>query len=152
MLRLVRGRRSVRRYRNENVDSTLVRTLLSAAANAPSGVNSRQLTFTVIDDKEVMQRFRETALIKLKVAAENGRLPAQFAYLQQAVPAWFEHKVDVLFRGAPHLLIVSASPAAVCPQEDVRWRLPISNFSRRAPASAPSGAACSKCFSLRCPN
>jgi nitroreductase/NAD-dependent dihydropyrimidine dehydrogenase PreA subunit len=123
MIALVRGRRSVRRYRDENVDSALLQRLLAALANAPSAINRRALTFSLIDDKAVMQRFRLKALNGLAEAGKAGRVPAQFAYLMQAVPAWFEEGVDMIFRGAPHLLIVSAAPESVCPQEDVNLAL-----------------------------
>ncbi len=123
MITLVRGRRSVRRYRDENVDPALLEQLLAALANAPSGVNRRALTFSVIADKAVMQQFRLRALNGLAAAEKAGRVPAQFAYLLQAVPAWFEQGVDLIFRGAPHLLVVSAAPEAVCPAEDVSLAL-----------------------------
>ena len=123
MMTLVRGRRSVRRYRDENVDPALLQRLLAALSNAASGINRRALTFAVIDDKAVMQRFRLKALNGLAEAGKAGRVPAQFAYLMQAVPAWFEEGVDMIFRGAPHLLVVSAAPESVCPQEDVNLAL-----------------------------
>jgi nitroreductase/NAD-dependent dihydropyrimidine dehydrogenase PreA subunit len=119
MTTLVRGRRSVRRYRDENVDSALIQRLLTTLANAPSGVNRRGLNFSVIDDKAVMQRFRLKALSALVLAKEQGRVPETFAYLMDAVPAWFHEGRDVIFRGAPHLLVISAGPEAICPQEDV---------------------------------
>lgn len=123
MIALVRGRRSVRRYRDENADRALLQRLLAALANAPSGVNRRGLTFHVIDDKSAMQRFRLRALKALAEAEQSGRVPPQFGYLIQAVPAWFDHGVDMIFRGAPHLLVVSAGAAAACPQEDVNLAL-----------------------------
>ncbi|MCX6996654.1 MAG: nitroreductase family protein [Kiritimatiellaeota bacterium] len=123
MLTLVRGRRSVRRYCDENVDPALLQRLLAALANVPSGVNRRALTFSVIDDKTVMRQFRLRALNGLAAAEKAGRVPAQFAYLIPAVPAWFEQGVDMIFRGAPHLLVVSAGPEAVCPEEDVNLAL-----------------------------
>jgi len=110
MITLVRGRRSVRRYRDENVDPALLRRLLAALSNAASGVNRRALTFSVIDDKAVMHRFRLKAINGLAEAGKAGRIPERFAYLMQAVPAWFEEGVDMIFRGAPHLLVVSAAP------------------------------------------
>lgn len=119
MLTLVRGRRSVRRYRDENVDPTLIQRLLSALANAPSGINRRALTFSVIDDKAVMQRFRRKALDGLGAAARAGMVPERFAYLMQAIPAWNDRNIDMIFRGAPHMLVIAASPEAVCPNEDV---------------------------------
>jgi len=123
MISLVRGRRSVRRYRDENVDPDLLQRILAALSNAPSGINRRALTFSVIDDKAAMQRLRIKALNGLAEAETAGRVPAQYAYLMQAVPAWFEKGVDMIFRGAPHMLVVSAAPEAACPQEDVNLAL-----------------------------
>lgn len=123
MITLVRGRRSVRRYREENVDPALLQQILAALSNAPSAINRRALTFSVIDDRAVMKQFRLKTLNGLAAAEKEGRLPPQFAYLTQAVPAWFKEGIDMIFRGAPHLLIVSAAPESVCPQEDVNLAL-----------------------------
>ena len=123
MTNLVWGRRSVRRYRDENVDPKLLQQLLAALGNAPTAVNRMALTVSVIDDKDVMQRFRVKTLNALVEAVKAGRVPEQHAYLVQAVPAWFDQKVDVIFRGAPHMLIVSASPESFCPPEDVNLAL-----------------------------
>lgn len=120
---LMRGRRSVRRYKDENVDPALLRKLLAALANSPSGVNRRELTFTVIDDKAVLHRFREQVLSALADATKAGRIPGHFAYLQTAVQSYHENATDVIFRGAPHALIVSAPPDAPCPAEDVTLAL-----------------------------
>lgn len=119
MINLVRGRRSSRRYRDENVDTKLLQRLLAALGNAPTAINRMALTFSVIDDKASMQRLRVKSYTALEETAKAGRVPEQYAYLMQAVPAWFEQKVDVIFRGAPHMLVVSAAPESVCPQEDV---------------------------------
>lgn len=123
MIRLVKGRRSVRRYRDQNVEPVLLRQILTALTNAPTGVNRMAVTYAVIDDKEAMQRFRVRALTRLAEEVRAGRVPERYAYLNQAVPAWFEHKVDVIFRGAPHLLAVAAGPEATCPKEDVNLTL-----------------------------
>lgn len=121
MMTLVRGRRSVRVYRDENVPAALIQQLLAALANAPSGVNRRGLTFAVMDDKDAMRRFRVRALEAL--AGAEGRIPESFSYLREAVPAWFEEGRDVIFRGAPHMLVIAAGPESVCPQEDVSLAL-----------------------------
>lgn len=123
MMRLVRGRRSVRQYKDENVDGDLIRKLLHTLANAPSGVNSRKLTFRVIENKAVMHRIREKVLSELQVAVDAGRIPQRFAYLTSAVPVYKEQGRDILFRNAPHALIISASPDAACPDEDVTLAL-----------------------------
>lgn len=119
MARFVRGRRSIRQYKDENVDPALIKTLLATLANVPTGVNKRDLTFTVIDDKAVMYRLRENVLKVLAAAAKAGRIPERLTYLQDAPSAYTEHSVDIIFRGAPHALIVSAPPDTPCPAEDV---------------------------------
>jgi len=81
------------------------------------------VTFRVIDDKESMQRFRVKTLTALAAAVKTGRVPEQYGYLLQAVPAWFDQKIDVVFRGAPHMLVVVAGTESVCPQEDVNLSL-----------------------------
>ena len=123
MLALVRGRRSVRRYRDENVDQTLIQKLLTAVTNAPTGVNRMAVTFSVIDDKDAMHRLRVRCLDSLAASMQAGTLPEQHEFLAWVVPAWIDKKEDVIFRGAPHMLIAAAGTGAACPQEDVNLAL-----------------------------
>jgi nitroreductase/NAD-dependent dihydropyrimidine dehydrogenase PreA subunit len=119
MAHLLRGRRSVRRYRDENVDPALIDRLLATVANSPTGVNFRSLTFTVIDDKDRLGKFRSDLMAALVKASAEHRIPERFAYLERVISVYSEHGADVIFRGAPHVLIVSASPQAPCATEDV---------------------------------
>jgi nitroreductase/NAD-dependent dihydropyrimidine dehydrogenase PreA subunit len=124
MLTLVRGRRSVRQYRDENVDRGLLRKLLEALGNAPTGVNRGALTFSVIDDRAAMRRFRAETYDMIAEALKSGQVPGHHSgFLQEVAFAWREKGEDTIFRGAPHLLAVSAGPDAVCPQEDVTLAL-----------------------------
>jgi nitroreductase/NAD-dependent dihydropyrimidine dehydrogenase PreA subunit len=117
--RLVRGRRSVRRYRDENVDPGLIRRLLEALEHAPTGVNCRKLTFTVIQDREVLGRFRARIMAALVALCGSGRMPESAGYLADRVALWRDRGQDFLFRGAPHLLLVSAPPDAPTAAQDV---------------------------------
>ncbi|MDY0169690.1 MAG: nitroreductase family protein [Thermoguttaceae bacterium] len=119
MVHLARGRRSVRQYRDENVDSELIGRLLTTVAHAPTAVNNRMLTFTVIDDRGTLGRFREKVMGALLDAAEAGFIPERCAYVAKAASAYVEHGADVIFRGAPHVLIVSAPPQSAWATEDV---------------------------------
>ena len=124
MLNLVRGRRSVRQYRDENVNPELLRQLLETLGNVPTGVNRMVLTFSVIDDKETMRRFRDKAYRLIAEAVAAGSLPdPTMSFLQGAADAWRERGEDTIFRGAPHLLLISAGPDSACPQEDVALAL-----------------------------
>ena len=128
MERLVRGRRSCRHYRDENVDPALLARLLKALANAPTGVNRRELTFRVIDDRESMERFRGRAMSELRKALDAGEVPEQHSAVRRFVQAYYEEGRDLVFRGAPHVLIVSAPPDAPCPREDVALALAYFEF------------------------
>lgn len=119
MDRFVRGRRSVRHYRQENVDPELLREILATLANVPTGVNRRALTFSVIDDRVVMQRFRERSQAALLAAHLAGHIPERLAYLGNIVERTRETGRDTILRGAPHALIASAPPDAPCAYEDV---------------------------------
>jgi nitroreductase/NAD-dependent dihydropyrimidine dehydrogenase PreA subunit len=119
MTHLLRGRRSIRHYRDENVDPKLIDQLLATVANSPTGVNNRSLTFTVVDDKDKLASLRETIMAALVDALKANRIPTRFAYIENAISAYVEHGADVVFRGAPHALIVSAPPESPCATEDV---------------------------------
>jgi len=119
----VRGRRSVRKYQDENVDPALLRRLLAALGNVPTGANRCLLTYAVIDDKEVMGRLRARVMGALAEAAAADRFDEQHAYLARIVDAYVNHGVDGIFRTAPHALIVSCAPEAATPAEDVALAL-----------------------------
>jgi nitroreductase/ferredoxin len=123
MEHLVRARRSVRQYRHENVDPKLIERLLVALEHAPTGVNARNLTFTVIQDRNVLGEFRAKVHRAIVEAAGAGALSERAAVLTQAVQRWEESKRDILFRGAPHLLIVSSPRSAPCAEQDVTLTL-----------------------------
>jgi Fe-S-cluster-containing hydrogenase component 2 len=116
---LVRFRRSVRQYRQSNVEPTLVTRILDALAHAPTGVNARQLTFTVIQDRQAMEALRTKVYDAITVAAELGQLPQRAEFLAKFAHSWRTEQRDVIFRGAPHLLVVSAPSTTPCPQQDV---------------------------------
>lgn len=116
---LVRARRSVRRYRDANVDPTLIDRLLDAVAHAPTGVNQRELTFTVIDDRASLARLREHLLSGLADARAAGRLTPETSNTADEILSNWKDKRDVVFRGAPHALIVSSPETAPCAQQDV---------------------------------
>jgi hypothetical protein len=81
------------------------------------------LTLTVIDDKDQMDRLRQRVMQTLIDAQNAGRIPERASYLHRVISAYVEHGTDVIFRGAPHALIISAPPEALCGNEDVTLAL-----------------------------
>nr|WP_320132041.1 nitroreductase family protein [uncultured Holophaga sp.] len=116
---LVRSRRSIRHYRRENVDPALLSRILASLAHVPTGTNAQQLTFRLIDDLGVMERFRQQTIEALIRADAAGDIPDRYVVLRNAHQAFTKYGIDILFRGAPHLLVVSAPPHVSTPQQDV---------------------------------
>jgi ferredoxin len=114
---LLRGRRSVRQYKKENVSGEVIDELLATLANTPTGCNDRALKFLVVDDRELMKGFLVMLVEALEKQIHNG-IPVP-DFLSLAVTAYRQNGVDEFFRGAPHLLVVSAGEKASCPKEDI---------------------------------
>jgi nitroreductase/NAD-dependent dihydropyrimidine dehydrogenase PreA subunit len=115
---LIRGRRSVRRYRPENLEPELLQRLLDVAWCAPTGMNSRDVLLTVVDDREKLARLRGEVMAGLARLVREERLPEGMEFFADFVRLWEEKQVDILFRGAPHLLIASAPRQGACPVPD----------------------------------
>ena len=117
---LIKGRRSVRRYSEKDLDPALIDELLDIASHAPTGVNAQDVLFTVVREGVVMKTLREEVMTDLTKLKNDGKLPEGFAgqYLGMAVDAWQEAKKDLIFRDAPHLLVTSGPKDAPSPAQD----------------------------------
>lgn len=115
---LMKGRRSVRQYKDENLDAGLIQRLLDVAWHAPTGMNMNGVQFTVINDKVKLHKFREEAYSRLATRVEAGPLPKERAMLASFVKLWQEKGIDILFRNAPHLVVTSSPKKSTTPVPD----------------------------------
>lgn len=115
---LIKGRRSVRRYKDENLDPELFRRLLEVAWHAPSGMNTRQVRFTVVDNKDTMAALREEVMTGLTRLVRENALPEGMSFYAGFIKMWEENRFDVIFRGAPHLLVTSVPKNVASPLPD----------------------------------
>ncbi len=115
---LIKRRRSVRNYRDENLNPKLIDKLLEVAGHAPSGHNDRQLLYTLVDDKGVLFDLREEAITGLEKLFNEKKLPEGLDMFADIIEAWKKSGTDILFRGAPHLLIISALDESAAPLQD----------------------------------
>ena len=114
---LLRARRSVRQFKPQDVSSSIIDDLLATVANSPTGCNDRSLRFLVVSDSNNMMKLRLLVIEALERQMQNhATMPA---FLPAGVAAYRQRGVDELFRGAPHLLLVSAAENASSPKEDV---------------------------------
>jgi nitroreductase/NAD-dependent dihydropyrimidine dehydrogenase PreA subunit len=110
---LMKGRRSIRQYRDENLEPGLIEQLLNVARHAPTGHNADRVRFYLIDDKAHLAIFREETYAELARMADEGKLEGKLAMYGSFAYLWQSKGIDILFRNAPHLL-VSAAPKS-CP-------------------------------------
>ena len=115
---LMRGRRSVRHYKDENISQHVMDDLLNVASAAPTGRAQRSVQFTVIDDKAKLAAFRERIIARIADLAAKGALPGNRQYFAGIAKAWLDEKKDILFRGAPHFIVASVPKDTACPMQD----------------------------------
>lgn len=114
---LIRNRRSVRRFKKADVPPEKMQMLYTAAANAPTGENDRKVTLHVIDSRADMDIFMEKAISRIEEIAASGELPRERRFFK-AVARAYRMGNDIIFRGAPHLIVASSHESAHCPVAD----------------------------------
>ncbi|MCL2790206.1 MAG: nitroreductase family protein [Desulfobulbus sp.] len=117
MTALIKGRRSIRRFLPEPLPAEVIDTMIATVANGPTGKNNRQCLFTVIEHPASMEVFRRETIEGLRRAVAEKRLHEELSYFRHVVSAWDKGQ-DIIFRNAPHLLMVSVPPAITTPDAD----------------------------------
>jgi nitroreductase/NAD-dependent dihydropyrimidine dehydrogenase PreA subunit len=115
---LLRGRRSTRVYKPGNIPSEQIREMLDIADAAPTARNCRGGRWTVIDERSKLEVFRDKLLAGIEDAAARGTISGENARFAAFPRAWKEEHNDILFRGAPHCVVVSAPRNEAAPQVD----------------------------------
>lgn len=104
---IVLNRHSCRRFKNKDVDENTVYEMLDFISNAPNGGNKQQVEFTLINDVEQMDYFRNIAYSKMDELAQKGIYPKGFDKKSYDDMKRWEKTVrpDMLFCSAPNILI-----------------------------------------------
>lgn len=117
VLNLIKSRRSIRHYKQENLDREKLEKLKNMLNWVPTGCNNHRLHFSFIDDIDVMNDFRcyvngiiTNALTKTPVKAILGK----FGRYKKT----FLNGADIVFRGAPHLIVAATPVDAPCYEID----------------------------------
>lgn len=112
---LIRGRRSVRKFSGP-VDRALFDRVMETVAHAPTGTNSLLRRFTAVLDEKALAEYRDRSCRALVEAGD--RLPESLSWLASAASKWLDKGRDVIFRGAPNLIVVTSHPEASTPEAD----------------------------------
>lgn len=121
---LMRARRSIRRFQARDVDPAKIATILSTLGNAPTGCNARELTFHVWSTRAAMDKLRSDVITAIERHRDYDYQGDKLLPRWIAVPAilYRRNGRDEFFRGAPHLLVVSANeadPHTSTPDQDI---------------------------------
>ena len=117
MMNLLCQRRSIRQYKDMEIDEGTMESLIHSLAWTPTGCNVHNLFFTVIKHKSEMDYFREKVSATLKFLIKTGILrfvyPNFWRYMDE-----LQNGVDVVFRNAPHLIMAASPNNAPCKEAD----------------------------------
>lgn len=115
---LMQTRRSIRRFKKEELDKSLINRIANIALYAPTAQNENSVQFSIIENADDMGKLRELVYATIKGASENNTLPERYKYLSNFAKVWYEKQIDVIFRNAPHLVIASAPTNGTLPKID----------------------------------
>jgi Fe-S-cluster-containing hydrogenase component 2 len=98
----IKSRRSIRQYCSELVDREIISSILDVARYAATGGNGQPVRWLVIHDLREVATIAGLTIDWMKELAESSH-PIS-AYAPHLIAAW-DRGIDVICRGAPHLLI-----------------------------------------------
>lgn len=119
---LVLTRRTCRDFKQEDIPLEKINHILSLAATAPSAGCNQQVRFSVVTQKEVMKKLSKKLWQGLLDNAEQGIFPGSEEGFNEKdfrlVERGINHGKDVIFRNAPHMLLIHAPKSPGSPTID----------------------------------
>lgn len=117
VLNLIQSRRSIRQFKQENVDKQTLKKLKDMLKWVPTGCNDHRLAFTFIEDINAIEQFKNLTYKKLKEIYAKKPFPKEATKLLRFKDA-VEAGKDPVFRNAPHMIVVSSPKDAPCADVD----------------------------------
>ena len=103
----LRSRRSIRTYQDREVEKEKIGKLVNIASYAPTGSNSQQVKWIVINSREKVHAMAGLIIDLLRYMIKEDHPMAKTYRLADTVKAW-EAGLDVISRGASALVIAHA--------------------------------------------
>jgi len=100
----LRSRRSIRAYQDKTVDRETLAKIIDIARYAPTGSNSQQVGWIVVDTRDNVQKLSAMIIDLLRAMIKANHPMAQSYNLANLVGAW-DAGIDLIGRNAPALVI-----------------------------------------------
>lgn len=113
----LKGRRSVRFFKDEPVDEKALGRILSVTEYGPSGHNARSTRWSVASSREKVAELAEVIVNWMRSEAERESPVAARLHLPGIVRAW-DDGVDLVCRHAPALAVAYGPELGITPRED----------------------------------
>jgi len=139
LINAFRSRRSIRKYKDEPIADDVLRDLIEFAVTAPSGSNCQQWEFTVINGREKVWEFAvriKDFFLKINRLASNRLIRyLSVPFMGKTLINYYRDHydtvelaikesdigVDLLFHGAPSVIIVHGPMEGSTPVEDATY-------------------------------
>lgn len=100
----LKSRRSIRKYKDQSLNSEQIKELLDVVAYAPTGKNAQTVKWAVVMDKIKVKELAGIVVEWMKfLISQNSPMAEQFNF-SVIVEGW-ENGVDGILRSAPHLFM-----------------------------------------------
>ncbi|MCP3953689.1 MAG: 4Fe-4S dicluster domain-containing protein [Desulfobacterales bacterium] len=109
-VQFLRGRRSVRSFKDKPVERETLQKLIEIARYAPTASNAQLLEWVVINDPEKIHALAEMTIGWMRKVLEKDPQPASAPYMPILVGAW-DMGFDAVLREAPGLVVAMAPRA-----------------------------------------
>lgn len=117
VLNLIQSRKSIRHFKQENLDKENLNKLKDMLPWIPTGCNDHRMLFTFIDDIDAMEKFKNKTYDKLKYVYKQRPFPIEATKFLRFKELILSGK-DPIFRNAPHMVVVSSPVDAPCADVD----------------------------------
>lgn len=117
IFKLIKSRRSIRQYKEDEIPEDLFNKIKQMLPYIPTGCNYNSLHFSIIETKSAMDEIRKYVNQKILKLVSN-KITAKYAGKFAKFKTAFESGEDVIFRNAPHMVIVSSNIYAPCANVD----------------------------------
>jgi ferredoxin len=106
----LRSRRSIRTYKKKAVEQSRIERLIRMARYAPSGRNTQGVEWLVLGHADEIRRIAVHVADWMRWIIDNDPETAAAMHLDKTLASW-EKGIDIIFRGAPVVIVAHAEEA-----------------------------------------